>query len=323
MLDSIKVTLIVGVATVFFGVVLLACFAYMNTGSRNISFAVAALGASTAMLLLTLFFDLQGSTVETMIATEYTIDARTPRIRQWVYPSTLGNRYISETTASTEALQINPEMFTWGENGEKLAHNMIIFSILSYLIEQHDWQAKKEVVVYSDGIATRTSFISTQNSCSLVTYDELRKALSDSGNIFGTFKWYSPFKTICLPPETTISITPSSVTVSNPFWKIVFDVEEHSSGFAGRPTRRGDNPMLENGNPQFWTWQTPIRVTTQYSGWRAQHRDKQKYQDWAQSLVEGIRRWFGTVTDHSAVSFNADEENSGNELKIVTTAGRN
>ena len=33
----------------------------------------------------------------------------------------------------------------------------------------------------------------------------------------------------------------------------------------------------------------------------------------------GLRQWFGTVTDHSAVSFDADEENSGNALKYVTT----
>jgi hypothetical protein len=114
----------------------------------------------------------------------------------------------------------------------------------------------------------------------------------------------------------------SSVTVSNPFCKIVFDVER-SGGFAGHPIRRGDNPMLESGEPTFWTWTTPIRVKTRYSRWRAQHRDKQKYQDWAQNLVEGVRGWFGTVTNHSEVAFDADEENSGNGLKQVTTEMRN
>lgn len=81
--------------------------------------------------------------------------------------------------------------------------------------------------------------------------------------------------------------------------------------------------MLESGEPIFWTWTTPIRVTTRYSRLRAQHRDKQKYQDWAQNLVEGVRGWFGTVTDHSAVAFDADEENVGNGLKQVTTEMRN
>lgn len=222
MLDCVKVTLILGLAAVIFGAALLGYFAYMNTGSRNISFAVAALSGAIVMLFLNLLFDLQGSTpVEHMIPTEYTLDLRTPpRIRQWVYPPTLGDRYMT------------------------------------------------------------------------------------------------------LPPETTISITSSSVTVSNPFCKIVFDVER-SGGFAGRPIRRGDDPMLESGEPTFWTWTTPIRVKTQYSRWRAQHRDKQKYQDWAQNLVEGVRGWFGTVTDHSAVAFDADEESGGNGLKLVTTEMRN
>jgi hypothetical protein len=321
MLDSVKVTLILGLAAVFSGVALLIYFAYMNTGSRNISFAVAALSASAALLLLNLLFDLQGSTVIALIPTEYTIDVSAPRIRQWVYPSTLGDRYMTETTASTEAFQINPKVFT-RDNGETLAHDMIIFSIISYFIfEQHDWQAKKDVIEYSNFTTMKMSFTSKQSSCGLVTYHELRKALSDSGNIFSTFKWYSPFNTLCLPPETTISITPSSVTVSNPFCKILFDVER-SGGFAGRPTRRGDSVTLDGGGPT-WTWTTPIRATIQYSGWRAQHRDKQKYQDWAQNLVEGVRRWFGTVTDHPAISFDADEENRGNAPKHVTTAVRN
>ena len=245
-----------------FGVILLTIFAYMNPGSRNISFAIAALFASIAMLVLNLLFDLQGSTMETMIPTQYTIDGRTPRIRQWIYPPYLGDRYTTETKASTEAFQINPEMFN-RENGEKLTHNMIIFSILSYFIfEQHDWQTKKVMVAYSNHIVTQMSFTSKPNSCTIVTYDELRKVLSDSGNIFGTFKWYSPFNAICLPPRTSISVTLSSVTVSNPFCEIAFDVQE-SGGFAGHQIGRGD--------PGFWTWTTPIRVTTRYSRWRAQH----------------------------------------------------
>jgi hypothetical protein len=204
-LDSVKATLMVGLVAVLVGVVLLTCFAYINTGSRNTSFAVAALFGSFVMLLLNLLFDLQGSTVETIIPTEYTIDLRTPRIRQWVYPSTLGNRYFTETTASTEALQNNREIFTL-KNQDKLAHNMIIFSMLSYLIfEQHDWQTKKDVVAYSGSTVTRTSFTSEQNSCGVVTYDELRMALADSRNIFSTLKWYSPFKSICLPPQTGMS----------------------------------------------------------------------------------------------------------------------
>jgi hypothetical protein len=220
---------------------------------------------------------------------------------------------MTETKASTELFQTNPEIFT-RDKGEKPIHNMIIFSILSYFVfEQHDWQTKKDVVVYSNRIVTQTSYISKPHSCTLVTYDAIRKWLSDSGNIFSTFKWYSPFNSICLPPNTSISVTLSSVTVSNPFCTIVFDVER-SGGFAGRPTRRGDNPILENGNETFWTWTTPIRVTTLYSRWRAQHRDKQKYQDWSQNLVESVRGWFGTVTDHSAVAIDADEENSGSEL---------
>jgi hypothetical protein len=147
MLDDVMVTLIPGFVAIVFGVILLAIFACMNTGSRNISFAVAALSGAIVMLFLNLLFDLQGSTVETMIPTEYTIDGHTPRIRprirQWIYPSTLGDRWLNETKASTEAFQINPEMFT-RDNGEKLTRNMIIFSILSYLVsEQHDWQTKK------------------------------------------------------------------------------------------------------------------------------------------------------------------------------------
>jgi hypothetical protein len=321
MFDSVKFTLIAGMVALVCSVILLGYFAYENTGSRNISFAVAALAAAMLNLGLNLTFDLQRPEPKTTrIPTEYTLDARTPRIRQWVYPIGLDFRYLNETTASAEALQLNPEAFTW--RGQKLANDMIIFSILTYLVEEHDWQAKKDVTMWSIGTSTQTTYPSNEKSCSFVSYDDFRNKLSNSGNIFSKFKWYSPFNRICLPPNTTISITSSSVTVSNRFCDIVFDVEP-SGGFAGRPTRRDDNPMLENGEPQFWTWRTPIRVTTQYSGLRAQHRDKQKYQDWAENLVEGLRQWFVTSTGHSAVSFNADEENSENALKVYTSGVRN
>jgi|GEM_PF-4763554 len=222
MLDDVRLTLIPGFVAVVFGVILLAIFAYMNTGSRNISFAVAALAGAIVMLFLNLLFDLQGKRKPLYPPT---IDVRMRRIRQWIYPLSLGDRYTTETKASTEAFQINPEMFT-RDNGEKLAHNMIIFSILSYLIfERHDGQTKKDVVAYSNRTVTQMEFTSKPDSCTIVTYDELRKSLLDSGNIFSTFKWYSPFNSVCLPPGTSISVTLSSVTVSNAFCKIVFDVE--------------------------------------------------------------------------------------------------
>lgn len=154
-MDDLRFTLIPGIVAVVTGIILLAIFAYMNTESRNISFAVAALAGAIVMLFLNLLIDLQGSQAETMIPTEYTIDARTRRIRQWIYPPSLGDRWITETKASAEAFQINPEMFK-RENGEKLTQNMIIFSILSYFIfEQHDWKTKKDSVVYSNRIVTQ------------------------------------------------------------------------------------------------------------------------------------------------------------------------
>lgn len=129
MFDSVKCALILGLVALFLGVFILTYFAYINTWSRNVSFAVATVGASAAMLVLNLLFDLRGSTNETTIPTQYTIDTHLPRIRQWVYPPNVDNRYMTETTASAEAVSAHPEMLA--QNSEKLVHDMIyIFDLV-------------------------------------------------------------------------------------------------------------------------------------------------------------------------------------------------
>lgn len=148
----------------------------------------------------------------------------------------------------------------------------------------------------------------------------IRKWLADSDNIFAKHKWHSPFEAFCLPPATKVSVTSSSITLNNPFCEIAF-VVGRSGGFAGDPKRRADQRLQESSH--LWTWTTPIYVTTQYSSWRAQHKDKQKYQNWAENLVAGVKLWFGTVSDHLAGSFDADEEGSGHAPILRTTTPRN
>jgi len=50
--------------------------------------------------------------------------------------------------------------------------------------------------------------------------------------------------------------------------------------------------MLADGNPRFYSIAIAIRMATKTSWARAQHRDLQKYQDWAKRVTEGAKRWF-------------------------------
>ena len=56
-----------------------------------------------------------------------------------------------------------------------------------------------------------------------------------------------------------------------------------------------DQPMLPDGKPRFYTIAFAIRMTTENSWVRAQHRDLQKYQDWTKRVTEGAQRWFQSV----------------------------
>jgi hypothetical protein len=90
-----------------------------------------------------------------------------------------------------------------------------------------------------------------------------------------------------------LDIQNSSVSITTPFVRISFVVEPTGGAMFAKPGAGGlEVPHLPNGSPQFETRAHGVRVTTEYTWIRAQHRDIDRYQRWAERVVAGAQRWF-------------------------------
>ena len=125
----------------------------------------------------------------------------------------------------------------------------------------------------------------------MVTNTQIGAMLAKAGNTFASAPLYQP--RICLPPGSTLDIQDASVSITTPFVRISFVVEATGGVMTAKPgTGWLEAPSLPDGSPQFETRAQNVRATTEYTWIRAQHRDIERYQRWAERVVTGAQRWF-------------------------------
>jgi hypothetical protein len=307
MWDTLRIASWAGVAAFAVATVSLAYLLSQNSGSRNIALAAGALAGAAILLVVQLTFELRASESTDFITAEFTIDRAKPEIRQWRYGLNQSPRIMNDLNASGKFAASRPGQFD-GDR-EKLTHDMVIFSLLAYLgVEQFDWQMKRtRFIGQSTGTQTLTMPGSRPDECAVVTKDQLRVMLLNAGNSFADGDMFFSQQFLCLPPRSTLQVTPDGVTLTNPYCEISFTLESSGGVRYGRPAsddkvpstaaevadfiKRSELP-LPNGEPMFETRATGIRVTVRYSAIRAQHHDMPKYQDWSNRLVNGAQNWF-------------------------------
>jgi hypothetical protein len=178
-------------------------------------------------------------------------------------------------------------------DGEKLTRDMTAWSLAAYLFsQQFDWQVS-EVRVRGPSVGTITTIqpLSRPTECTIVTSTQLQAMLASSGNVFVAGPM--PREQICLPPNSSLVLAGSSLAIITPFVRIEFDVGPSASAMFVQPgTPAIVAPTLPDGSPQYETRVHSVRATTVYAGIRAQHRDIERYQQWAERVVNGAQTWF-------------------------------
>jgi hypothetical protein len=265
---------------------------------------LAGVVAAAGALTINLVFDFRGGSKEiTTITAEYTFDHAVPQIRQWMYARSLGDRYAIEVLANDTALQADPHILE--HNPEKSTRDMLLFSLMAYLeVRQHDWQKQEERFTTSNGTITTWKYKSDAtnlNECTKITDDDLYQMLKETDNIFAEVKpslliVHIPY--LCLPPQSSIRIGESSITLRNPFYTITFFVPEPflEMNMMLPGSHTADVPLLPNGKARFETRVLGLRVIRKTAGLMTQHRDFSKYEEWSKRVVDGARAWFETKT---------------------------
>jgi hypothetical protein len=289
-MDVLSVTLLVGIGALLTGVGCVAAVAWANAASRNLALATATLFAAVVLLIVQLPFELRGKTLTKLFSAEFTIDRAKPQVRQWSYPTDAGWRITMEIGASEALARANPDAFKG--DGEKLTRDMTMRSLVAYLFaQQFDWQVS-EVRVRGPSMGTMTTIqpLSKPTECTIITSTQFEEMLAKAGNAFVSGPLILP--QICLPPNASLVLAGSSISIITPFVRIAFDVGL-SGMFGGKPGTRGmEAPTLPEGTPRYETRAHSIRATMEYAGIRAQHRDLEQYQDWAERVVNGAQTWF-------------------------------
>ena len=203
-------------------------------------------------------------------------------------PAPQGQRLHMEVDASRKLAAAQ-----FGGDGEKLTHDMVIFSLLAYLgVEQFDWQIKR-VQFVSKSMGTLTYTAPGSDECTKVTKDQLQTMLVGAGNAFAEGNMFFGPQALCLPPHSTIRVKPDAVILTNPFCEISFVLEPSHAVSTVKPGTHGmEQPTLPSGEASLETRATGIRTTIRYFALRAQHRDMPKYRDWSKRVVSGAQNWF-------------------------------
>jgi hypothetical protein len=300
MFDNLRAALWVGLFAMIVGVVCLAWVAWANSGSRNLALATGTLVAALILFVVQLPFELSSSIRNDFFSAEFTIDRATPQIRQWKYPnkSGAGTRLGLEVGASNYLNGRDPSQF----NGDrvKLTNDMVVFSILAYFGSRHsDWQLKHLMFRgQSAGTLTISQRVSGPNDCTIFSTDKIEHRLAAAGNVFAGANIFFGPRELCLPPNSTLSISPNSLVIENPFCKLSLGLEQSGGVAFTEPGTGGNVPQLSNSEPRYETRVTGVRAIVEFSWIRAQHRDLKKYQDWIDKVFNGLNVWFED-TDNS------------------------
>ncbi len=292
MLDYLRLALWLGGAAAIVMAFCIIYIAWENAGSRNLALATGTLGAALILAVIQLAFELRGTQTSDFITVEYTIDRAVPSIRLWDYtPIAASQRMVLETMASDSFMASHPGQFD-GDRA-KLTRDMAIFSVLGYIVtEQFDWQMRRTRYQASVATLSQSAGASKASECSKIAWTEIQRMLTDAGNAFASSPVYGQ-RDLCLPPQSAITVSGSSVILATPFCAISFAYEDSGSTMFYQPRSNAlIRPTLPNGESSLETRIAAFRVVTQYSAIRAQHYEMPRYQNWAKGFAEGAALWF-------------------------------
>ena len=250
---------------------------------------------------MTFFFELKRAKTAEDMAANVVIDYQDRAIKLY----TSAPMYARSMFIAAEASKILPK----ADNGPdrparsiNLSRDFVILGLVSYLLnEQSDWQMARATYRSSSGIIQTWRGTSTPSECTIVTNAELKKQLKDISNAFAKVEQIGlgDFN-LCLPPNSSIEIKPTQITILTRVCKIEFAIQEgfleHMSSLPGTNLAQ---PLYE-GAPRYSTTAFGIRAITEYFALRAQDRLIEKYRDWAKRVVSGARIWLEGPASYSA-----------------------
>jgi hypothetical protein len=248
------------------------------------------------ILIVQLYFELQGSVTSEDFAVEITTDYQTNRVASRQPGRPYRNVYVESDASQLLASKSPPPT---RDDAPTITRDLAIASILSFLIEeQPDWQLDSAVYKTASGVFSTWQPLSTASECTTFTAEQLRDKLSAVGNMFAKIPTSFVNAKLCLPPKSTIVVTANSVVLTTRICQISIDLREPfaemSSSDPAHPNTAA-SPLLANGQPRYANVVIAGRVTVKYFDLRAQARNLAKYQKWARRIVDGLKVRFGNV----------------------------
>lgn len=134
--------------------------------------------------------------------------------------------------------------------------------------------------------------VSKKGDCTEVGPADFAAALRKADNALAAYEPMFRGRPVCLPPHTTMTVTSSSLTLSNPFGSLEFTIVPGSLAHLEPGTDNTPSPVLPNGEPQFETRLFGIRVVNRQTALYSQHRDAEKQAEWRKRVISGLHSWF-------------------------------
>jgi hypothetical protein len=268
--------------------------AFENRASRNLALATGALGGGVVAFLIQARFELMNTSRSDFISLSYTFDRQKKELRQWDYHALqgeMGYRINTEVELGRWIFTAKPEMDE--ATRKKAVSDLAIFSILAFFgTVERDWQWSQRQ--YSSpvlGFAVMAS-LSKPSECSAVLDADLRAKLRQAGNLFADAPVKLSLNGICLPKGTSLDITDSEVLLQNPILKLSFKLEDPGGAVFVEPDSRMASTTLADGRPRFETYYRGLSILTAFSGLRANHPLRARYEEWAKRIVQRAAQWF-------------------------------
>jgi hypothetical protein len=284
-------------------VITLLCAIYIfisNAGSRNLALGLGALAGACLIFALQIWFELQGSKITEDFPVQYDVDFQDKWIRKRPLRTTDGMSQFVSAEASKIISAATPPFRS--DQAVTITHDMTIFSLVSYLLyQQRDWQLDTSSFRTDRGITTRWAGLSTPKECTKIDGTSIRQQLRKTGNIFADAAFGQLSDSLCLPPNSSLTITsistPTSTSRVLSLTSPVCEISFYSKDFIiWSSTTPGNNnapsPQLPDGTVRYANVDHGVRATITYFALRAQDRDLSKYQSWAKRVVAGATQWF-------------------------------
>jgi hypothetical protein len=293
-MDGVKVALAfaaVGAASLLGAAGFLA---WNNAGSRNLALAAGTVAAAVLLFSLQLPFELRSTEERDFFTVELTLDRQDVSIRQWRYTRGMSWRIHDEISAGQWLAKHHPHLFATESDRDRLTRDLVLFSVVSYLARyEFDWQ-RRPVRFSGDTVGTILTWDrqSKPSECSRFDEDALRARLTSAANLYAGAPLALTGAALCLPPNTHLNLTRESLTIENPFVRIVLELRPSGSVMYTKPGTGGEAPQMPGGGGRYETRLNGLVARVTYRALRAQHRHMDRYKTWTRSLLSGLHQWF-------------------------------